>query len=100
MSIEWSLARLVVVGVANLGVAKVVSDVVTSTAIPDTAFAGFKSKIGMIVIGSIIGDVVTNHVNGRIDQMVAAYSKQKAEIDAKVDEKVQEVVAKKVEETE
>lgn len=89
----YSLGRVIVIGVANVGVAKVVSDLVTSnTIIPvsGTVMAGLKSKIGVLVIGSIVGEVVTRHVDGRIDQVVAAWQEQKKEIDAKVAEKIQQ----------
>ena len=92
MSVEYSLARLAVQAVAGLGVAKVISDVITSTAIQGTAFANFKSKVGIIVIGSMVGEQVTKHIDGRIDQIVDVYQKQKVEVDAKVTEKLKERV--------
>lgn len=94
----YSLGRIIVHSVAGLGVVKVVNDIIGATAIRDTAFASLKSKVGVVVIGSLMYDVVVPHVDSRIDQMLAAWQEQKTELDAKVDTKLQEVVAKRTEE--
>lgn len=71
MSAQLPIARFAVQLVANVGVTKVVHDVIRNNVNIVVPADAVKVWVGSLVIGSIIVDQATAHVNGYMDRAVA-----------------------------
>lgn len=60
---------------AALGVTKVVGDIVTRNAIVNTTFDVIRIRCGSIVIGSLVAEHASQHVEERLNQVYAWYTK-------------------------
>jgi hypothetical protein len=67
--------------VASLGVAKVADDIIVATRLVQTPVQSVMSKIGGLVIGSMIADTTMNHVDDRINQILAWNEERKTKTD-------------------
>jgi hypothetical protein len=77
------LTRLVVQLVASVGVSKVVNDVIKNNVTVTSTFQQVNVWTGSIVIGSLIGDVASKHVDDRTTQVINWYQARKDENNSK-----------------
>jgi hypothetical protein len=78
MSGTLPLAKLAVHLVASLGVSKVINDVVINNTNVATTTDAVKVAAGSIVIGSMIAEHASKHVNDRMNAVIAWNEKRKA----------------------
>jgi hypothetical protein len=57
--------------VGSLGVAKVANDIIKQNTVVNTTFDAIRVWSGSIVIGSIVADVASTHVNEKLDSAAA-----------------------------
>lgn len=74
-----TLAKMVINFTAGSGVAKVVNDVIKNNITVETPTDAVKGMIGSIVIGSMIADVSSKHVNAKVDSVVKWWEERKQE---------------------
>lgn len=73
------LSKLILKGVVGYGVSKVVKDIIRNNAIVLTNADVVKIWIGGIVIGSMVTEAATKHVNARFDEMMVWFEKKEEE---------------------
>jgi hypothetical protein len=71
MSGALPIIRLATHVAASIGVSKVVNDVIVKNTNVITTADAVKVMTGSIVIGSMVAEHAMNHVNGRIDAVIA-----------------------------
>jgi hypothetical protein len=71
MSGTLPLTRLAVHVIASIGVSKVINDIITNNTNVATTADAVKVATGSIVLGSMIADQASKHVNDRINAVVA-----------------------------
>jgi hypothetical protein len=71
MSDKLPLVKLVVHVVASTGVTKVLNDVIRNNTTIETKLDAVKVWTGALVLGSMISEHASNHVNNRIDSVIA-----------------------------
>lgn len=65
-----NIAKQILTSVASLGVGTVVTQIIKHTTPVDlTPYNKVAVAIGGIVIGSMVADVTTNHINGQFDEI-------------------------------
>lgn len=79
MSTVIPVAKLAVNVLAGIGVTKVVKDIITNNTNVVTTADAVKVWSGGLVIGAIIMDSATKHVNDRMNELVAWNENRKAE---------------------
>lgn len=84
MSNKLSIARFAVQILASVGVSKVVNDVIVSNTNIQTTADAVKVWSGSVVIGSMIAEQASKHVNARMDSAVAWVASRQAETAASV----------------
>lgn len=67
---SYTLARLVINGVSSLGVAKIVAEVIKNNTVTVTTSQKLLVNAGSIVLGSMIVEKASDHVNNTIDQII------------------------------
>lgn len=82
MSDKLPMVRLAMHLVASIGVSKIVNDIITNNTRVETATDAVRVWTGSIVIGSIIAEHASNHVNARLDQAIAWHESRKADTPA------------------
>jgi hypothetical protein len=73
------MARLAVHAVASLGVTKVIHDIIRVNTVVTSTFDAVRVATGTLVIGSLISEVASKHVNDRINDVVAWNNQRKAD---------------------
>jgi hypothetical protein len=81
MSTAFPIIRLAANVVGSLGVAKVVGDVIKNNTNVVTTMDQIKVVAGSLVIGSMIVDHASNHVNEQINNAHAWWQDQKDKIE-------------------
>lgn len=71
------MARLAVHAVASLGVTKVVHDIIKFNTSVTSTFDAVRVATGSLVIGSMVAEVASKHVNDRINDVVAWNNERK-----------------------
>lgn len=84
MSNQLKIARLAVQILASVGVSKVVNDVIVNNTNIQTTADAVKVWSGSVVIGSMVAEQASKHVNERMDAAAAWISSRKAETAASV----------------
>jgi hypothetical protein len=74
---KLEIAKLAINVAAGLGVAKVTNDIITMNTTADTNGDKVKVAIGSIVIGSIVSDVASNHINAKINAIANYWQNRK-----------------------
>lgn len=77
MSGALPVAKLAVNVIASVGVSKVVNDFVRNNTTTETTADAVKVAVGSLVIGSIVADAASKHVNERMNNVVAWFSNRK-----------------------
>ena len=72
--------------VASLGVAKVVTDVVKINTVTETMIQKVMVNVGGFVLGSMIIDHASKHVNGLIKEITDKVEEEKQKVDDKPEE--------------
>lgn len=67
---SYTFARFVISGVSSLGVAKIVAEVIKNNTVAVTTSQKLLVNAGSIVLGSMIVEQASNHVNNTIDQII------------------------------
>lgn len=83
MSNMLPIAKLATHLIASVGVSKVVNDIILNNTRVETTADAVKVWTGSIVIGSMIAEQASKHVNNRFDAAAAWYAERKAETAAK-----------------
>jgi hypothetical protein len=78
MSDKLTIVRLAAHLISSVGVSKVVNDTITNNTNVLTTADAVKVWTGSIVIGSIIAEHASKHVNARIDSVLAWNASRKA----------------------
>jgi len=78
MSGAFPIARLAVHVIASIGVSKVINDIITNNTNVVTTADAVKVMTGSIVLGSMIAEQASNHVNNRVDAVIAWNESRKA----------------------
>jgi hypothetical protein len=79
------LARLAVHVVSTLGVSKVVNDIIRNNTVVTNTIDAVKVSVGSLVVGSMIAQQATKHVNERMDAAVGWYKNRNTdETDLKI----------------
>ena len=73
------VARRAINIVAGFGVSKVVKDIVVNNVTIETKLDLAKVWVGSAVIGSMVADAGSKHINTRFDQVVGWYEEQREE---------------------
>lgn len=74
--------KLAVNIVSGMGVTKIVNDIINNNTVSETTFDVVKVWIGSAVIGSMIADHGSKHVDAKIDNIAAWLTEAKEEMDA------------------
>jgi hypothetical protein len=77
------IARLAVHGIASLGVSKVVWDIIARNTVVTSNFDAVRVLAGTLVIGSMVTEHASRHVDARFNELVAWNESRKAETPAK-----------------
>lgn len=78
---KLSLAKMAVNVTAGAGVSKVVNDVIRNNTTVETLPDAVKVTIGSVVIGSMIADAGSKHVNAKLDAVVNWWEERKQNAD-------------------
>lgn len=78
MSNDLSIARLGVQLIASVGVSKVVNDLIVNNTNIQTTADAVKVWTGSVVLGSMVAEQVSKHVDRRIDETQAWFASRKA----------------------
>jgi hypothetical protein len=78
MSTQLPVARLAIHTLASLGVSKVINDVITNNTVVETSADAVKVWAGSVVLGSILVDATSKHVNDKMDAVATWYASRKA----------------------
>lgn len=65
--------------IASLGVSKVVNDIIVNNTTVVTTIDQVRVAAGSLVIGSMLADTMSKHVDMRVNEIVAWNEKRKAE---------------------
>lgn len=79
MTGTMSIPRIAVHLIASVGVSKVINDVIVNNTNVETTADALKVWTGSIVIGSIVAEHASKHVNNRMNDVAAWYANRKAE---------------------
>lgn len=79
MSSAIPIAKLAVHVVSSIGVSKVVNDIIKNNVTVVTSTDAVKVAAGSIVIGSMVAEKASNHVNERMDAIAAWIAKRKTQ---------------------
>lgn len=79
MSSTLPVVKLAVQFVASIGVSKVVHDIIKMNTISETTVDAVKVVTGSVVIGSMIAEHASKHVNSRVDSVIAWNESRKNE---------------------
>lgn len=79
MSNVMPVARLAVHLISSVGVSKVVNDIIKNNTNVVTTADAVKVAAGSLVIGSMIAEHASKHVNNRVDAAIAWYIDRKDE---------------------
>lgn len=71
------VAKITAQVIASLGVSKIVNDVIRNNTNTETTADAVKVAAGSIVLGSLIAEHASNHVNARIAQFATWYNERK-----------------------
>jgi hypothetical protein len=74
---KLDVVKLVINVAAGIGVSKVTNDVITNNVNVDSTGDQIKVAIGSVVIGSMIGEMASDHVNRRIDKIASIWQNRK-----------------------
>jgi hypothetical protein len=77
MSDKLAITKLVVNVAAGMGVSKVVNDIITNNTTIETTADAVKVWAGSVVIGSMVADAGSKHVNAKIDSVANWYEARK-----------------------
>lgn len=77
MSGKMSIPRLAIHLIASIGVSKVVNDVIVNNTNVQTTADAVKVWTGSIVLGSIIAEQASKHVETRMNDAAAWYANRK-----------------------
>jgi hypothetical protein len=78
MSDQFPVAKLVIHVLASVGVSKVLNDIISNNVNVTTTADAVKVWTGSLVIGSMIAEHASKHVNGRMDAVIAWNESRKA----------------------
>jgi hypothetical protein len=65
--------------VASVGVSKVVNDIITNNTVVTTTMDAVRVWAGSLVIGSMVADAASQHVDKRISDAMEWYNKKQTE---------------------
>jgi hypothetical protein len=71
------VAKVAAQVIASLGVSKIVNDVIRNNTNSETTADAVKVAAGSIVLGSLIAEHASNHVNTRIAALATWYNERK-----------------------
>ena len=77
MTDQLAIAKLTVHVVSSIGVTKVINDIIRNNTNIVTTVDAVKVWTGALVLGSMIGEQASNHINRRFDDVVAWNEKRK-----------------------
>jgi hypothetical protein len=69
MSDKLTYAKVAVKFVAGAGVSKVVNDIISTNTVADDTTDKVKIAVGSLVLGSMIADAASNHVERRMNKV-------------------------------
>jgi hypothetical protein len=78
MSDKFAIAKLVINFAAGAGVSKVVNDIITNNTTVETTTDAAKVWAGSVVIGSMVAEAGSKHVNAKVDAVEAWWENRKA----------------------
>lgn len=87
MSTALSVAKLAVKLGASIGTSKVVNDIIKANTNPTTASEQAQVVVGAVVLGSMIGDASSKHVNAKLSSLGESLAEAKARRIAKKESK-------------
>jgi hypothetical protein len=79
MSSQLPMVRLALNVIASIGVSKVINDIISNNVNVETTAEAVKVWTGSIVLGSMIVDHASDHLNGRMDAVLAWHESRKAD---------------------
>ena len=74
---KLAVAKLVINVAAGMGVSKVVNDVISNNTNIESTEDQIKVAIGSVVIGSMIAERASEHVNAKVDAIHAIWTNRK-----------------------
>jgi len=77
MSNALPIAKLAVQALTTISVSSVVRDVIRNNTVAVTVFDQVKVTVGSLVVGSIVNDYATKHVNEKMDAAIDWYESRK-----------------------
>ena len=75
---KLGIAKLVINVAAGMGVAKVTNDIISNNVTVDSTEDKIKVAVGSIVIGSMIGEMASNHINAQVDAIAGLWQNRKS----------------------
>jgi hypothetical protein len=74
---KLGIAKLVINIAAGLGVSKITNDIITTNTTVNDNGDKIKVAIGSLVIGSMVGEMASDHVNAKIDAVANLWQSRK-----------------------
>lgn len=75
---KLGIAKLVINVAAGLGVSKVTNDIISNNVNVDSTEDRIKVAVGSIVIGSMVSEMASEHVNAKIDAVAKFWQSRKS----------------------
>ena len=75
---KLGIAKLVINVATGIGVSKVTNDIITNNVNVDSTEDRIKVAVGSLVIGSMIGEMASAHVNAKIDSIAGFWQNRKS----------------------
>ncbi len=83
ISNKITAVKTVVNIIAGAGVSKIVNDIITNNTITGTTADTAKVWVGSVVLGSMVAERVSDHVNAKIDETANHFADRKEQKDNK-----------------
>jgi hypothetical protein len=74
---KLAIAKLVINVATGMGVSKITNDIITNNTTVETTEDQIKVAIGSIVIGSMVAERASEHVNTKVDKIVEMWQGRK-----------------------
>ena len=75
---KLGLAKLVINVATGIGVAKVTNDIISTNVNVESTEDRIKVALGSLVIGSMVGEMASDHVNAKIDAVASFWQNRKS----------------------
>lgn len=75
---KLGIAKLVINVAAGMGVAKVTNDIISNNVNVESTEDKIKVALGSLVIGSMVGEMASDHINAKVDAISKLWQTRKS----------------------